>query len=94
MITMGESNVAMNNPLESYSQELISACNPFCDIGQDRFSTVRSIGMIIWFLVLIIPLTKWYSKQLRNFNPDIKESITYDEAYKIVHDAENNQEQI
>ncbi|MDR1052813.1 MAG: hypothetical protein LBL39_01440 [Planctomycetaceae bacterium] len=90
MITMGESSVAMNNPLESYSQELISACNPFCDIGQSRFSTVRSIGMIIWFLVLIIPLTRWYSRQLKNFNPNIKESITYDEACQIVYNSENN----
>jgi hypothetical protein len=93
MITMGESNIAMNNPLESYSQELVSAWNPFCDVGQDRFSTVRSTGMIVWFILLIFPLTRWYRQQLRNFNPDIKESITYDEAYKIVNNAENNHEQ-
>ncbi|MDR1484283.1 MAG: hypothetical protein LBT09_05625 [Planctomycetaceae bacterium] len=72
------------NPFRNYSESLFSALNPFSDFDKQYFESMRASGMILWFFVLLLPLHKWYAKRLGTFNPNVEESITYDEARKIV----------
>ncbi|MDR2169348.1 MAG: hypothetical protein LBP59_04330 [Planctomycetaceae bacterium] len=70
-------NVNFPNLFDDYTTNILSILNPFCD--HNFFHIHRVIGMTLWFILLIPFLIKWYEEQLKNFNPHVKETITYEE---------------
>ncbi|MDR1484036.1 MAG: hypothetical protein LBT09_04345 [Planctomycetaceae bacterium] len=88
MILVSGPNGTSANPLHDYGSNLVSALNPFCDSDNNVFTLPRVIGMTYWFFLLLIPLAAWYRNRLGNFNPNVKESITYDEAREIIKNTE------
>ncbi|MDR2169252.1 MAG: hypothetical protein LBP59_03830 [Planctomycetaceae bacterium] len=67
------------NLLVAYTQNPLSALNPFCDVTtihyniRPHFQNLRIAGIIIWLIILIPFLVKWYAKQIKNFNKNIEE---------------------
>jgi hypothetical protein len=88
MICLTNNFATSSNPFDDYSNNFISALNPFCDFGEEFFRIPRIIGMMYWFIVLLIPLVRWYKNRLGTFNPDVKEPISYAEAREIVKNIE------
>ncbi|MDR2643844.1 MAG: hypothetical protein LBC74_13760 [Planctomycetaceae bacterium] len=91
MVCINDPNITVSDPLRDYSENLLSALNPFCDFGEDHFTVLRIYGMMLWSFILFIPLLNWYKQRLGSFNSSIEESITYDEACKIIKDLEESQ---
>jgi hypothetical protein len=87
---IGELSNSMPNLFYGYSRSFLSALNPFYDLNNTTFyQDTRVYGMLLWFVILCIPLAKWYSQRLGDFNPNVKEEITYEEAREIIKNIDN-----
>jgi hypothetical protein len=91
MIIINPSNGIMPDILHGYSASLFSAINPFCNFGDNYYDEIRAVGMFLWFAILCGFLTRWFYKQIKNFNPNVEDSIiTYEEAIESVKNIDNN----
>ncbi|MDR0390497.1 MAG: hypothetical protein LBH59_01215 [Planctomycetaceae bacterium] len=89
-ILANDSSYLVHDPFGEYASSFYSALNPFCDLseGNEYFKFPRNIGVMFWFFVLLIPLARWYANRLKNFNPNIQELLTYEEAREIIKNTE------
>jgi hypothetical protein len=77
----------------SYSDSFLSALNPFYDVfsienNDGTYKNIRVVGMSVWLVLLLIMLARWYSRKIREFTPDFKEELSYDEARNFVQELE------